>query len=284
MAQESLALREQNWADDTLAAHAGLPVSHSSAATKACKGKALWQASVYDFDSVVQSQSASYAYRRFNSPNGDELASAVAALEGAEAGLATSSGMGAIVSAILSVCKSGDILITHSDSYGGTREFFSIDLRAFGIHVIFEDVQNSTLLDSALTQALAPYEKTKTQVRAVVFLESVANPLIRVADVGAAAGVCEKHSALLIVDNTFATPLRSKPLKQGAHIVVHSVSKFLGGHAEVIAGVVVGSRQYVDEASKRAGRWGLTAAPFDAWLALQGVRTLQVQYMCIKGE
>lgn len=238
--------------------------------------KAIWQASVYDFHSLTQLQSAAHIYRRYGCPNSDELASAVAALERAPAGLATSTGMGAIVAAVMSICKAGDLAIVNSDVYGVTYQFFNVDLRRFGIDIMFEDAFDVHLLENVLKEASEPINGPSKR-NVVVFVESITNPLVKVADVSSIAIICKKYAATLIVDNTMATPLRMKPLLEGANLVVHSATKFMGGHSDLMAGIVVGASRYVEEATNLATRWGLTAAPFDAWLAVRGIHSLQVR-------
>ncbi|KAH9329369.1 hypothetical protein KI387_001477, partial [Taxus chinensis] len=251
----------------------------------AFSGLALWQSSVYELNSIRDLASAPYVYRRYASPNSDELAKAVALLEGAQQGLATSSGMGALVAAILSICKAGDHILAQFDCYGVTRDFLEIDAQRFGMKTQFIDVHDVQTLELALKNSLIQHgtvsELTTTAQNnnnnIVVFLESITNPCIRVADLQSISCVCKKYGAFLIVDNTFATPVKIKPIKQGADMVIHSVTKFLGGHDDVVAGVVAGSSHHIELASKLAGRWGLTAAPLDSWLATRGIRTLQVR-------
>lgn len=265
--------------DSTICAHAGSLCTGNS--SNAFSAKALWQSSVYEFDSLEELASARYVYRRYGSPNSDELAKAVALLEAAEQGLATSSGMGAIVAAILSFCKAGDLILAQFDCYGITREFFEVDAPRFGIRTQFLDVHNVQTLELSLKNILTANEQTTTAEprnnNTVVFLESITNPSVRVADLPSISTVCKKYGAFLIVDNTFATPIRIKPIKQGADMVIHSVTKFLGGHSDLVAGVVAGSSHHIELASKLVARWGLLAAPFDSWLATRGIRTLQVR-------
>lgn len=264
--------------DSSICAHAGSLFAEDS--NNAFPGKALWQSSVYEFDSLDELAAARYVYRRYGSPNSDELAKAVALLEAAEQGLATSSGMGAIVAGVLSFCKAGDLILAQFDCYGITREFFEVDAQRFGIMTQFLDVHNVQTLELALKNCVTANGQTTTASRnnnTIVFLESITNPCVRVADLQSISTVCKKYGAFLIVDNTFATPIRVKPIKQGADMVIHSVTKFLGGHSDLVAGVVAGSSHHIELASKLAGRWGLLAAPFDSWLATRGIRTLQVR-------
>ncbi|BBN14999.1 hypothetical protein MPTK1_6g16160 [Marchantia polymorpha subsp. ruderalis] len=264
----------------TIAAQAGF-CQEGNAFSGTKHGKAIFTASVYEFETLEELRASTYSYRRLGNPNSDDLAHALACLESAESGLATSSGMGAVVATVLGLLKGGDTVFVHGDTYGGTFSFFEQDVRRFGIHVEMLDVMDVLQLDSALArwhhQHQQQLEGRNDDVRALVFCESITNPLIRVADVPGMSAVCRKHGALLVVDNTFGTPLRRKPLLQGANIVVHSATKFIGGHSDLIAGAVVGPAKLVDRARGVAHRWGLTISPFDAWLCTRSIRTLQVR-------
>lgn len=252
----------------TLCAHAGPPrepvvrAPHSHVTP-------LYQNSVFDFGSIDDSLPAlsgdGYVYARLGLPNTDELGQAVAALEGADAGFATSSGMGAIASAVLSMCSAGDRVLVQSDAYGGSHALLSQDLARLGIQVVVQDVYETAKLSAALSGAKA------------LLVESVANPLLHEPEIPALYEACRQNGVTLIVDNTFATPLRNRVLRGGGQVVVHSVTKFLGGHHDLCAGVVVGDGEVVAAARGVAARFGLMAAPFDAWLAVRGMRTLAVR-------
>lgn len=252
----------------TLCAHAGVPRSPANRAPYSHVSP-LYQNSAFDFGSIEASLPAlaghDYVYGRLGSPNPDELGAAVAALEGGAAGLATSSGMGAIASAILSTCAAGDRVVVQADAYGGSHALVFRDLARFGVDVDEVDAYDIDRLAEALDGAR------------VLLVESLANPLLREPDLAAIAALCRDRRCSLIVDNTFATPLRNRPLADGADLVVHSVTKFLAGHHDLIAGVVVGDAERVAQARAVASRFGLTAAPFDAWLAVRGLRTLELR-------
>ncbi|KAL3691735.1 hypothetical protein R1sor_005386 [Riccia sorocarpa] len=239
-------------------------------------GKAICTASTYEFDSLEEHMAATHVYRRDGHPNSDDMAHAIACLESAETGLATSSGMGAVVCTVLSLMKGGDTVLVHGDTYGGTNALFEEDVRRFGMNVEFVDVLDVVALEAALTRCTET-PSGSGDGRVIVFCETITNPLIRVADVTAISSVCKRFGALLVVDNTFGTPLRSKPLLQGADLVVHSATKFLGGHSDLIAGTVVGSAKLVKQARAVAVRWGLTVSPFEAWLCTRSIRTLQIR-------
>jgi cystathionine beta-lyase/cystathionine gamma-synthase len=253
----------------TLCAHAGAPRTPEIGAEARSHISPLYQMSVMDFPSIEASQPAlggdGYVYRRNGAPNADELGAAVAALEGAPAGIGTSAGMGAVSAAVLGLCGAGDRLVVQRDAYGGSQALFDRDLARLGIEVVYADAYEPEVFAAALEGARA------------ALVESVSNPLLRCAELPALAAASERAGAALIVDNTFATPLRDRPLEHGAHLVVHSVTKFLGGHHDLLAGAVVGAADAVAAARGVAVRFGLGAAPMDAWLAVRGIRTLEVR-------
>lgn len=250
----------------TLCAHAGRPRPVTAPRPHVTP---LYQTSVFDFPSVESSASAlagdGYAYCRNGLPNPDELGAAVAVLEGAEAGVATSAGMSAIAAAVLATARAGDRVVVQQDAYGGSLDLLRRDLARLGMTVEAVDPADAGAFDRALEGA------------AVALVETISNPLLRVADIAALGAACRRRGVRLICDNTFATPLRDRPLAQGADLVVHSATKFLGGHGDLCAGVVVGVRAVMGEIRGLVTRMGLGTAPMDAWLAVRGLRTLDVR-------
>lgn len=248
----------------TLCAHAGrvarVPASHVAP---------LHLCSVYDFDSIEASigplEGADYVYRRNGGANGDQLAEAVAALEGAERAVATGSGMGAITGALFGLLQSGDALVVGSDVYGGSRALAERELARLGVEVRTVDPADAGALSAALAGAR------------VALFETISNPLLRELDLSRALEACRQAGAISIVDNTFSTPLRDRPIEQGADLVLHSATKFLGGHHDALAGVICGRRDLVLLATGAVVRMGLQAAPLDAWLTLRGLRTLELR-------
>ncbi|XP_002961439.2 uncharacterized protein LOC9629701 [Selaginella moellendorffii] len=254
----------------TLCCHSGKPLAKGSAKQVLCL------ASANKFDKFSDYAGAAHVYRRYGSPNTKELGDAIAALEGGESGLACSSGMGAILAALLAVCKRGDVLVAPRDPYGGTYDLLVNDFDRFGISVRLEDVLDLVRLDATLSELYAA-ATAGASGRIAVFVEMFSNPLVKVADIPAISKLCKKYGCVLIVDNTFGTPVQLKPLKQGADMVVHSATKFLGGHNDAMAGALVGSSEYVTSAAGMVARWGLAASPFDSWLVLRGIQTLEVR-------
>jgi cystathionine beta-lyase/cystathionine gamma-synthase len=231
------------------------------------------QSSVFDFANLEDSLRAingdGYVYRRNGMPNADELGRAVAALEGGEAGLATNSGMSAIAAVVFSQCSAGDRVVVQRDAYGGSAALLEADACRFGIDYAAVDAYDLAAFAAALKGGARPPR--------LAIVETVSNPLLQCVDIAAIAGSCRAAGTLLAVDNTFATPLRDRPLALGADVVIHSATKFLAGHHDVAAGVVVASRSVVAEARSFVTRMGLGAPPFDAWLAVRGLRTLHLR-------
>jgi cystathionine beta-lyase/cystathionine gamma-synthase len=231
----------------------------------------LYLTSVMDFDSIEGSErpllgQGGYVYARHGMPNGRSLELTAAALEGGEDGLATASGMAAVACSLLALARAGDRIVLQRDAYGGTAALLSQDFARFGISVDTFDAYDP----SAVARAL------ERPVKAVI-VESISNPLVREADVVAIAAACRARGVPLIVDATFATPIVARPLAQGADVVVHSATKYLGGHHDLCAGLVVGSKGLVAEARGIARRFGAIVSPMDAWLATRGMKTLGVR-------
>lgn len=231
------------------------------------------QTSVFEFDSIEAAEPAlsgegGYAYARYGMPNGCTLERTVAALEGAEAAVATSSGMSALVCAILACTQAGDRVLCQADAYGGTRTVLDRELSRMGLTVTYVDAHEPAKVGDALSQGAS-----------LVLVETLSNPLVREVDVAAIAWHCRAYKARLCVDNTFATPVFRRPLTQGADLVMHSATKFLGGHHDLLAGVVAGDAGLIGEARGAAMRLGCVVAPFDAWLAARGIKTLDVRML-----
>jgi cystathionine beta-lyase/cystathionine gamma-synthase len=230
----------------------------------------IFQASVFvspDLDRVeraIEGEDGLYIYSRGTNPTVVAFEQAMAALEGTEAAVATGSGMGAISAVMLALLKAGDRLVTTSRIYGDARAFF--DEQLAGLGVIVEHRSEQALLDSGLPAG------TK-----VLYTETIANPKLEVADLPALASLAHAAGAKLVVDSTFATPIHCRPLALGADLVIHSATKYLGGHGDLMAGVVCGDAETMAKVAKSRGRLGTTCAPQDAWLALRGLRTLHLR-------
>jgi cystathionine beta-lyase/cystathionine gamma-synthase len=231
----------------------------------------LYQTSVFDFESIEDSDgplagAGGYVYARYGLPNARSLELTLAALEGADDALATSSGMSAVACCVLAAAKTGERVLVQRDAYGGTLTLLARDFARLGVTFEALDAYDVDAVRAALSRPAK-----------LVIVETLSNPLIREVDVAKLADLCRERGALLAVDNTFATPVLRRPIGEGADLVIHSATKFLGGHHDLCAGVLAGGAAFVAEARGVAKRFGMTAAPLDAWLACRGVRTLDVR-------
>jgi cystathionine beta-lyase/cystathionine gamma-synthase len=218
-----------------------------------------------DYDAVARGERPGHYYGRNSNANRDMLERAVAELEGADAGVATASGMAALHGAILALAPKPVTVVATRELYGGTAALLRQDLEPLGYEAVFIDL---TDLDAT---------RRAVQRAGLVIAETITNPLCRVPDLDAIGAMCRERGVPVIVDNTFATPLLCRPLEHGATVVMHSATKYLGGHSDLVAGVIAGDAKTMAVARARSSRTGTTLGPFDAWLALRGLRTLDVR-------
>jgi methionine-gamma-lyase len=216
---------------------------------------------------VVADGRAGYSYSRLSNPTSRALGDAYAELAGGEAGTALASGMGAIHATLVSQLKAGDRVVAPRVTYGSTRALFAGILTRFGVRVDFADMTDNAT--AAATIAATPTR--------VVYAETIANPTTVVTDHATVARLAHEHGATYIVDNTFASPYVCRPLDLGADLVVESGTKFLGGHSDVIAGVVAGRTDEIARIEAVQNETGATIGPFDAFLVLRGMLTLAVR-------
>jgi len=231
----------------------------------------IYQTAVFDFPTIEASLAplaleGGYVYSRYGLPNARSLELSVATLEGGEDAVATGSGMAAIAATVLARAAAGDRVLLQRDAYGGTTALFAQDFARMGILVETFDAYDVAAAARALA---AP--------AAVLLVETYSNPLVRPVDIRALAKLCQDRRTLFVVDNTFATPIVCRPLERGAGAVLHSGTKFLGGHHDLTAGVVVGDARLCRDVRGIVRRLGMTVAPFDAWLTCRGLRTLAVR-------
>lgn len=211
-------------------------------------------------------QSTGYDYTRTANPTRKILENSIAELEEGDQGYACSSGMAAIQT-VLSLFKQGDELIVSQDLYGGTYRLFEQCWRKWGLHFHYVDNHNVERFEALITN------KTKA-----IFIETPSNPLMREADIQLISQVAKEHHLLLIVDNTFYTPLIQQPLNEGADIVIHSATKYLGGHNDVLAGLIVAKgRELCEQLALFHNGIGATLAPLDSWLLIRGMKTLALR-------
>lgn len=211
---------------------------------------------------------AGHIYSRISNPTCDLLERRIAVLEGAEAGLALASGMGAITAAMWTLLAPGDEVILDKTLYGCTFSFMNHGLAKFGVTVTHADLTYPEALRAAISA------KTK-----VVYFETPANPNMRLVDIRAISEIAHANGALVVVDNTYATPYLTQPIKHGADIVLHSATKYLGGHGDVVAGLLVGSAELVSQIRLFGMKdmTGAVMAPFNAMLILRGLKTLELR-------
>jgi cystathionine gamma-lyase/homocysteine desulfhydrase len=207
-----------------------------------------------------------YDYARSNNPTRKVLEDLVAALENGTQGYAFASGLAAIDS-VLKLLKAGDEILAVDDIYGGAFRLFTHIYQKFGISVTYVDTTTVSNIEDAIS------ENTK-----LIWLETPTNPTLKISDIAAIAAIAKAHQLLLCVDNTFASPLAQKPLELGADLVVHSATKYLAGHSDLIAGLVVTkSKELGNQIKFIQNASGAILGPFDSWLVIRGIETLPLR-------
>lgn len=235
------------------------------------KTKPIYQTSAFTFTDFEDMEEyyhgeKSYLYTRMGNPNSDDLGKGVADLEGAAMGVASASGLSAILAGVLAVAKTGDHIIATQDLYGGTWSLFSNDMKDFGIEVSFINMEDREEIEAAIKENTV-----------LLYSESITNPLLRVEDIEGLAQIASANQLKLMIDNTFPTPYLIRPHESGADIVAHSATKYIGGHSDVTAGVVTGSAALMTKAKAKVGMLGSNIGPFDAWLGVRGLKTLSIR-------
>jgi cystathionine beta-lyase/cystathionine gamma-synthase len=235
----------------------------------------LYPAAVYTLpdldalDRIMNGQEPGFIYARDGHPNAQLLAARIAALEGGQWGIVTSSGMAAITASLLALLQTGDRVVASDKLYGRTAQLLQQELTRFGVGITWVDI---TDLDSARRGL------DETPPARVLFIETMSNPLLRLADIEKLAGLAYARHCKLIVDNTFATPVLVQPLELGADLVIESLTKLIGGHSDVTLGVVCGDDPDLFPAiTQVVSIWGFAAPPFDCWLATRGLSSLELR-------
>ncbi|MCS6121840.1 methionine gamma-lyase [Shewanella baltica] len=233
----------------------------------------LYQSATFVFESAQQGgerfagNEPGYIYTRLGNPTTAELERKMAILEGAEAAAATASGMGAVSAALLANLQMGDHLVASNAVYGCTYALMTTQFARFGIEVSLVDFSSVAEIEAAI--------KSNTKV---IFCETPVNPHLQVFDLAAIANIAKRHQLVSIVDNTFMTPLLQRPLDFGIDLVIHSATKYLNGHGDVIAGIVCGSEEQLHKVKYEILKdIGAVISPHDAWLILRGLKTLDVR-------
>ncbi|TGE85786.1 methionine gamma-lyase [Pseudoalteromonas sp. KS88] len=233
----------------------------------------LYQTSTFHFTDAAQGaarfagEEPGYIYTRLGNPTTTELEQKVAQLENCEAAAATATGMGAVSASVLSFLSQGDHLVASSALYGCTFAFFAHMLPRWGIEVSFVDMTN----EQALREAIKPNSK-------MIFAETPINPTMAVMDLNLISDVAKQHQLISVIDNTFLTPLLQKPTDYGIDLIVHSATKYLNGHGDVVAGLVCGSDEHINLIKMTVLKdIGATISPHDAWLINRGLKTLAIR-------
>ncbi len=245
---------------ETRAIHAGQDADPASGATIV----PVYQTATYTQDAIGEHRG--YEYSRSGNPTRTALETCIASLEGGRYGLAYGSGMAAIAGA-MQLVSGGDHVVVADDLYGGSHRLFTQVLPRYGVRFTYVDATKP----EEVSKAVEPTTR-------MIWIESPTNPLLRLIDIAACGEIAARAGALLVVDNTFATPYLQNPLAFGAHVIVHSTTKYIGGHSDVIGGALVVD----DEELSRKLRFtrnatGGVPGPFDAWLTLRGLKTLAVR-------
>jgi O-succinylhomoserine sulfhydrylase len=260
-------MQENDWSLETLAVRAGQTRSQFNE-----HSEALYLTSSFVFDSAAQAAARfsgaeeGMVYARFTNPTVTMMQDRLAALEGAEACVATASGMAAILSTVMALMKAGEHIVASRSIFGATQQLLGNILPRFGIETTFIDSPDS----AAFAAAMQPNTR-------ILFIETPSNPLTEVLDMTALAGVAHAGGALFVVDNCFCSPALQKPLDWGADLVIHSATKYLDGQGRVLGGAVCGPKVLVDDVFKFLRTAGPTISPFNAWVILKGMETLALR-------
>jgi methionine-gamma-lyase len=254
----------------TRAIHLG----YDAATEKGALTPPIFMTSTYAFESaeagseMFRGERPGYIYGRTRNPTQALLEERMASLEGGEAGLAVASGIGAISSLIWTLVSAGDEIVIDHTIYGSSFAFFTRGLTRFGVTVHPADMTRPATIERLLSK------NTK-----VVFFETPANPNLRIIDIARVAGIAHAAGATVVVDNTFASPALQRPLEHGVDAVVHSATKYLGGHGDLLGGMVVGTSELIGRVRGTGLRWltGATLSPLNAFLILRGLKTLEIR-------
>lgn len=258
----------------TQAIHAGETQASSTEKTGVPLLPPIYQNSTFRFATAAecaeafQDEESGYVYTRWGNPTQEVLEKKLAVLEAGEAALATASGMGAVSTALLTALADGGHVVAMENLYSATFQILNEEFPRFGIETTFVDATDATQIERAI--------RADTKV---LYLESPTNPLLKLVDLQAAAEIAKAHGVTSMIDNTFATPCGQQPITFGIDVVVHSMTKYMSGSGAVIAGAMIGQKEFVVRAKEGALRnFGAVISPFNAWLTLQGLATLPLRF------
>ena len=258
----------------TQAIHAGEARTFSTEKTGVPLIPPIYQNSTFRFATAaecaeaVRDEESGYIYTRWGNPTQAVLEEKLAVLEAGEAALATASGMGAVSTALLTALADGGHIVAMENLYSATFQILNEDFRCFGVETTFVDATDPAQIERAI--------RADTKV---LYLESPTNPLLKLVDLQASAEIAKAHGLTSIIDNTFATPCGQQPRTFGIDVVVHSMTKYMSGSGAVIAGAIIGQKEFVGRAKEGALRnFGAVISPFNAWLTLHGLTTLPLRF------
>ena len=264
---EQMEQKKQDYQLETLAVRAGQERSQFNE-----HAEAMFLTSSYVFDSAAQAaarfsgEEVGNVYSRFTNPTVAAFQERLAVMEGAEACVATASGMSAILSVVMALCSAGDHVVASAGLFGATQQLLGTIMPRFGVQASFV----APTKVEAWEAAIRPETK-------LFFLETPSNPLTEIADIAALAKLAHARGILLVVDNCFCTPILQRPLDLGADLVVHSATKFLDGQGRVLGGAVCGAKKLTEEVLKFLRTAGPTLSAFNAWVLLKGLETLKIR-------
>lgn len=267
-------MTKKRWNKATQAIHAGETRTSSTEKTGVPLLPPIYQNSTFRFATAAEcaeafrDEESGYVYTRWGNPTQDVLEQKLAVLEAGEAALATASGMGAVSTALLTALADGGHVVAMENLYSATFQILNEELPRFGIETTFVDATDPTQIEHAI--------RADTKV---LYLESPTNPLLKLVDLQAAAEIAKAHGVTSMIDNTFATPCGQQPITFGIDVVVHSMTKYMSGSGAVIAGAMIGQKEFVVRAKEGALRnFGAVISPFNAWLTLHGLATLPLRF------
>ena len=254
--------------DATHCVHAGEERhgTNSSLTTDIAQTAVFVMPSLDELRRYAEGKSSAYMYSRYANPTTTVAEQKIAALEGAEACVVTASGMAAEMAIFTAMCEASDEIVSMLDLYGGTTKLFQAALPRFGIRTRLVPFQDLGAIES--------YFSDHTRL---LFLETPTNPTLRCADIRALAQIAHQRNAVVVVDNTFATPILQKPLELGADLTIHSATKYLGGHNDLTAGAVAGPRRWIDPIRETVKYTGGCLDPLGAFLLIRGLKTLEIR-------
>ncbi|GAA6172986.1 methionine gamma-lyase [Colwellia sp. KU-HH00111] len=268
---EGPAIKAKDWGmsnDSTIAVHAGTMDDDATGAV----GTPIYQTSTFvlgdsEYTAVEEGHARDkFIYTRYGNPSQWAVQNKLAALEGAESALVFSSGMAAITATVMALMDKGAHVVASNELYGGTYNLFNHEFPTFGMSVDFVDPTNYEAIEAAI--------QPNTQI---LYFEVLTNPLLKLIDIARLAEIAKKHRLRLVVDATFVTPIGCKSLALGADIVIHSCTKYLNGHSDIVAGCIMGSRKLVDMVWPRLLNYGGSLDPHAAFMLERGLKTLAIR-------